>query len=210
MIREKHWRVPRSWPGATVAIIASGAGATPLVAQHVRAARVRCIAVNNAFRLAPFADVLYAADAEWWTHPSNADARTFAGERISVSAVPAEFGVKLLRQTGNSGFDPDAGALRTGCNSGYQAIHLAVHFGARKIILCGYNLSGPNFHGRHVDGLRTTDEAHYGLFLSKYPTLVEPLRARGVDVVNCTPNTALKCFRVGNLENELAAVSESA
>jgi len=34
----------------------------------------------------------------------------------------------------------------------------------------------------------------YQTFQSAYPTLVEPLRAAGVEVLNCSRETALTCF----------------
>ncbi len=39
--------------------------------------------------------------------------------------------------------------------------------------------------------------------LPNFPTLIEPLKARGVEVVNCTPGSALTCFPMGKIEDLL-------
>jgi len=43
----------------------------------------------------------------------------------------------------------------------------------------------------------------YGYWRDGFAALREPLEARGVDVVNCSPGTALDVWRCGQLENEL-------
>ena len=71
-----QWTVPPLWQGETCAVLASGPSMSREVAELVRG-RVRVIAVNNQGidtevngklepALAPWADVLYAADAKWW------------------------------------------------------------------------------------------------------------------------------------------------
>jgi len=190
------------WEGKTVAVLASGPSMGADVATIVRTAGIPAIVVNTTHRLAPWADILYAADAEWWAHPHNTDAAAFRGLRVSVAAVP---GVLRLRNTGIEGYDPAPDAVRTGSNSGFQATHIAMHAGARRILLCGFDMSGSHWHGRHVDGLRETQQAHYSKFIKRFHSIVGPAKAIGVDIVNCTPGSALKAFRFGSLEDELCA-----
>jgi hypothetical protein len=196
------WVVPPMWAGRTVAILASGPSMSAEVAATVRAAGVPTIVINNTFRLAPWADMLYAADAEWWAHPTNKDAHGFAGLKVSVSAVP---GVQRLRNTGTEGYDADPAAVRTGSHSGYQATHIALHAGAKRVLLCGFDMHGSHWHGRHVDGLRETQQVHYAKFIARFQTLVEPASRLGVDIVNCTPGSALCAFRFAPLEDALCA-----
>ena len=42
-----HWTVPRLWPGATVAVLASGPSMSAAVAEEVRRSGVPTIVVNN-------------------------------------------------------------------------------------------------------------------------------------------------------------------
>lgn len=171
------------------------------VADAVQARGLPTIAINSTFRLAPWADMLYAADAEWWAHSANHDALKFAGLRVSVSEAPP--GVLRLRHTGPEGFDPDPACLRTGSNSTYQAVHIAIHAGASRVLLFGVDMTGGHWHGKHPPGLRETPEEHYALFMRRFETLVEPAAKLGVDVVNCTPGSALNAFRRSTLQQEI-------
>lgn len=190
------WTVPQMWAGQTVAILASGPSMSQAVADQVRC--LPTIAINTTYRLAPLATMLYAADPEWWqAHP---DALRFGGLKVSVSDVK---GVMRLRNSGNTGFDPDPSALRTGGNSGYQALHIAAHAGAARVLLCGYNMGGEHWHGPHPQGLRATAQEVYARWLERFDSLAPILAKRGVDVVNVTPNSALKCFRTSTLDAEI-------
>lgn len=207
---EVNWRVPRLWPGATVAIFASGPSMTQGVADQVRDAGVPAIVVNSTFRLAPWAALLYAADADWWQHPDNADAHEFSGLKVSVSSVR---GVLKLRETGTNGFDPDPTSLRTGRNSGYQALHIAMHTGPERILLCGFDMTrrdGAHWHGEHPKGLRKTHEDEYVGWRAGFEALIPALHLRSIEVVNCSPKSALECFPRNLLEAELATCTQSA
>lgn len=201
-----RWQVPRAWPGATIAILASGPSMSAAVAAEVIGAGVPAIVVNSTFRLHPSAWALFAADPEWWEHPKNRDARAFAGLKVSVSSVP---GVHRLHNSGLDGFDPDPGCVRSGGNSGYQALHLAVHAGAARVLLCGFDMEGGHWHGDHPAGLRGTTPETYAKWRERFASLVKPLAERGVEVLNCTPGSALTCFPFRSLEDALCPMSES-
>jgi hypothetical protein len=109
-----------------------------------------------------------------------------------------------LRNTGERGLENDSTGLRTGRNSGYAAINLAVHLGATRIVLLGYDMRGhkqQHFFGQHPPRLRSSTP--YASFVACFSTLVEPLRQRGVEVLNCTPGSALGMFRRAALRDAL-------
>ncbi len=187
--------VPRRWPGATFVCIAGGPSLTPQDVDACRG-RARLIAVNDAYRLAPWADVLYACDAQWWRWHAEA-VRDFAGLKYGLKPLARKWvpDVQILRNTGREGLETDPGGLRTGQNSGYQAINLAYHLGAAKIILLGYDLQiGPgqrsHWFGDHPNKQRPPLR-HMRQF---FPSLAKGLRDVGVEVINCSPQTALDCF----------------
>lgn len=196
-MKRKYWSVPRMWDGQTVAILASGPSMSSAVAEKCR--RFKTIAINNTFRLAPWADMLYAADALWWTVTK--DWKDFHGMRVTCddTAFPE---LLQLRHTGPTGFDPDPSCLKTGSNSGYQAIHVAVHAGAKRILLNGYDMRGGHWHGRHVAPLRDHGEGIYVRWLKAFETLKPALH--GVEVINCTPGSALKTFPMMSLDEACA------
>ena len=59
------WSVPRLWPGATVACLGCGPSLNADQVVLLRG-RARVIAINDAWRVAPWADVLYGCDGRWW------------------------------------------------------------------------------------------------------------------------------------------------
>lgn len=189
--------VPKLWPGSTMVCIATGPSLTQAQVDAVRD-KARVIVVNDAYRLAPWADVLYAADAKWWKWHKNVPG--FAGRKYSIDPTQI-VGIDTLRNSGETGLCLGPHGLRTGHNSGYQAINLAVHLGAKRIILLGYDMQGArnkqHFFGKHPDG----SQPPFAACLKDFATLVGPLAAAGVEIVNCTPGSAIRCFRVARLED---------
>lgn len=187
-------QVPRLWPGETVVCLASGPSLTPDDVAYCRG-KAHAIAINTTYQLAPWADVLYAADYRWWTwYP---DARTFAGLKYSLDRPGGD--VVTLTCTGDEGLEERPHGLRSGRNSGYQAINLAVHFGAARIVLLGYDMAGSHWHASHP-GAPSPD---FRQWIPFFATLCAPLRRLGVAVVNCTRDTALTCFPRQALEATL-------
>lgn len=180
------------WEAKTVAILASGPSLTPEQVHLVAAAGLPAIAINDTFRLAPWADMLYAADTQWWRVNAQ-EALKFPGLKVTAHDSCEFRAVNLLHRTGTDGFDHDPSCIRTGGNSGYQAIHVAIHAGARRILLLGFDMGlkkGEHWHGAHKRPLRTTDLASYHMWIQRFPAL----RGRGASIINCTPGSALGCF----------------
>lgn len=196
----KPWIIPRAHEGRTVAVLASGHSMSQRVADRLHIAGVPCIAVNTTFKLAPWAWALYAADVEWWGHPSNASAHQFEGLRISCQPVK---GVHMLRNAGTVGYSDDRDCVHTLGNSGAQAMQIAIKSGAARVLLCGFNMGGKHWHEEHPPGLRSTAPEVYQRWIERMEGVAPLIAQRGVDVVNCTPASALTCFRQSTLDEEL-------
>jgi hypothetical protein len=204
--------VPRLWPGETIVCIATGPSANQADADFVRG-RARVIAINDAHRLAPWADVLYSSDRQWWRHykgvPEFQGMRYGIGSGVGKRNVFTELpNVRVLLNTGYNGLETSPNGLRTGRNSGYAAINLAVHFGAARIVLMGYNLGyaagKAHFFGDHPPNLTQRESLYVG-FRQSFEHLVAPLAALGVEVINCTPETGLATFPVRPLRDVLVS-----
>lgn len=194
----KLWTPPAGWRDRTVAVMASGPSMNQRAADAVRAAGLPAIVVNNTFRLAPWADILYAADPEWWH--LTPDARAFSGVKVSISPVS---GTQRVEGSGVDGIDLHPGYVRTGNNSGYQALQLALQAGARRILLLGYDMTGTHWHGPHIAGLRNTTDETFRRWIAHYSSAAPMIAALGVEVVNCSLQSALTCFRKADLAAEL-------
>lgn len=178
---------------------------TPAVASLVASSGASSVAINNTFQLAPWADMLYAADAAWWTVHAQT-ALKFAGLKVTAHDSVPYAAVLALRNTGKEGFDPDPSAVRTGGNGGTTGVHIAAHGGAARILLCGFDMhgEGEHWHGRHPAPLRSTGEHTFRKWIRLFGLLAAELKARDIEVLNCTPGSALKCFPFMDLEKALA------
>lgn len=202
--------VPRLWPGETVVVLGGGSSLTPGDVDSCRGT-ARVIAIKEAIHLAPWADVLYAADAKWWRFYQGMP--EFVGWKYAIAQSPDQPAVdwsqwpdvQVLRNTGAEGLELDPTGLRTGYNSGYQAVNLAVHFGAARIVLLGFDCwRGPDGRQNWFDKPGLHVDSPYPLFLQAFASLVEPVKAAGVTVVNASRFTMLRAFPCLSLEEALA------
>jgi hypothetical protein len=190
--------------GGTVVCLATGPSLTAADAEYCRG-KATVIAVNDAWTLAPWADVLYSSDQYWYPHHKWVP--SFAGIKVAMSVKHP--GVITLKRSGDAGIDWSPHALRAAKNSGGAAINLAVHIAGgkpSKIVLVGYDMGATgegHFFGRHPQGLRHTRKDTYETFRMLIGTMVAPLRARGIDVVNASRKSALTCFPRVPLEEAL-------
>lgn len=108
--------------------------------------------------------------------------------------LPPE-GVHTLENGGREGFDDRPTHLRTGQNSGFQAVHLAAHLGAKRILLFGFDMherNGKHFFGPHPPEIEL--DSPYQDFLNYFKSSAAQFKLRGFEIINCTPGSALKCF----------------
>jgi len=141
------WIVPPTWMGCTAVCIGGGPSLTPEDVDYVRD-KANVIAINDAYKLAPWANILYACDLKWWNwHGGVPEFKHIKATQDKKASL--KYDLKYLQQTfiddGEAGqvslgFDAVPGNIRTGRNSGYQAMHLAMQLGATKIILLGYDM----------------------------------------------------------------------
>lgn len=200
------YRVPQLCPGGTVVCLGSGPSLSKADVDYAHAKGATIIAVNDAYLYAPFATALMASDGAWWIHKKP----EFAGLRFSLDPAAARVkGVVVLKNTGTDGIELDPAGLKTGRNSGAAAVNLAVHFIGRggRILLLGYDMNADHpkkkthFFGNHKFPLR--DGSPYQLFRDTFKHQVGPLQSLDIKIVNCSRQTALRCFPVRPLEQEL-------
>lgn len=198
--------------GCTVVILAGGPSLSLRQIREVARARmapaskVRVIAVNDAIYGAWWADWHHACD-ESWIREHIQGIHTFPGIRTTLAEdVPRPWVTGYLENTGTDGFDEDPSRCRTGKNSGYQAMHIAIHAGAHRIALLGFDMRDASngeghWFGEHRDGRK----ANYAeVMVPHFKTLQLALAARGISVYNCTPGSALKVFPAATLQGVLS------
>jgi hypothetical protein len=100
-----------------------------------------------------------------------------------------------MNNAGWAGLTTDPEAICNGHNSGSAALNVAVHLGAKRILLLGYDM-GPDSKGRRhfFDVGATVVNSPFEKFRKLTATMVEPLKALGIEVINCSRSTRLECF----------------
>ena len=204
--------VPRLWPGETVVILGGGSSLTPEDVNLCQG-KARVIAIKEAHCLAPWADCLYAGDAKWWRAYQGAP--DFAGLKYTIAQDPNQEpmgewpGLNVLQNTGTDGLESEPTGLRTGYNSGYQAIGLAVHLGVSRVFLLGFDMwTGPSGAQNWFETYPHLIKSHhvpspYPIFHQAFASIVEPLKQANVEVVNASRWTMLTVFPYLSLEEAL-------
>lgn len=131
---------------------------------------------------------------------------TFRGECWSVSEqAQKKYGTYWIRHSRDSGFNASPDTINGGGNSGYQAIHLAATFGAKKIVLLGFDMQRTggkeHWHGKHKG--RLPNGQGFAGWMKQMRPLAADLANMGIEVVNCSRETALRCFPRAALKDTL-------
>jgi len=170
---------------STWAILATGPSMSLAVANQVRG-KCQAAAVSDAYRLAPWANILVSTDAGWWAeHP---EAKDFPGPKY----------------TGAPDFLPVKGVARapwstSGTNSGLLACMTAYELGATRLLLCGFDMHGSHFFGPHPARLANTTAKRFEAFRRQFAAW----RPKGLEILNCTPGSALTIYPRCDLETAL-------
>ena len=194
------------WRGHTAVVVASGPSLTDEQITLIEHSVVFTIAVNNSYAKLRHPDVVYACDYLWWKLNHMKAKQNIPRRQLWTQdrAAAEQFQLSHIQWEGKDGLGKRG--LRVNGNSGAGAINLAYHFGARRILLVGMDMKpGPNgekhWHPDHPKPL--VQGQQFEEWRKKMGVLAADLKTEGVTVVNCTPGSALTCFPMGDLEQEL-------
>lgn len=190
------------WTGERVAILACGPSLHRVDVWRLKG-HCKVIAVNDAIKLAPWADVLYACDHLWWI--ANHEAAKLPITRICADVrtrrdYPDMLLAEIAKERGayiNKILTGETGLIGSGYNSGFQALNLAIQFGARDICLLGFDASlkhGAHWHGEHAAPLRNPSDALCRWWAGTMHANAERIERLGVTVHNASKQSAIACF----------------
>lgn len=152
-------------------------------------------AINDAWRLEPSACCLYAADRRWWEHHGPDVRRDFQGACYTADAWTAkQQKINAVRVEHRPGLSLEPGTLYAGGdigNSGAQAMNLAVHLGARQLVLVGFDMHGSHFFGDHPKEVARHSAQPFDQFVKGMATMAADLDKNGIAVVNASPTSKL-------------------
>ncbi len=202
-ILENGWIIEPDWQGKTVLCLGSGPSLTEGDIKYAMARVDYTVAINTTGKIAPDADLLYYCDAKWWRwHCDEPWLRAFQARDAIIKGslhdkeCNREPGIRNIALSQPSGFEESPDRLAHGRNSGYAVVHLVAHRAAQRIILLGYDMGYKAGQDSHWHGSHPTAQkpSVYNVMLTEWPSIVAPLEARGIEVINCTPGSALQVF----------------
>lgn len=177
----------------TAICIASGPSLTQEDINYCRG-KGKIYVVNETYQLAPWANILYAADGDWWE--KHLEAHNFAGEKWTCNLSIAEkydlyhIGVKTQWH-----WSKTQGVIASGGNSGFQAVNKAYLDGAERIVLLGYDMGhkpGTKKHFFKDEDAKIFRHSNYESWIRRFTKATEYMD--DVRIINCTRETNLECF----------------
>jgi len=188
----------------TAICIASGPSLTKEDVDYCRG-KGRIYAVKEATLMAPWADVMYAADHDWWINNPERW-RDFKGEKWTLENRAAELfpELKTIKCRAEWKWSTTPGVLATGGNSGFQVINMAVLDGADRVILLGYDYGyDPAQQDKHWWEKEHPRESRYSNYAEWNKRLAAAAPLIPVPVFNATRQTAITCFPLVNIKDVL-------
>lgn len=187
------------WRDETCVVVASGPSAQGVPIELAQG-KARFIAINDSWKLAPWADWLHACDFSWWR--ANEGRQDFTGIKTCVDrriGQQQDWGVHHLKCRKHD----DRAILNSFCevgwggNSGFHAMQIAAQTGCRKIILIGFDMSirhGLHWHGAHPAGMNNPTNGNVERWRRAVDAAASQFKSVGVTVVNCSAVSALKNY----------------
>lgn len=188
----------------TIVILAGGPSLTKSDVEYVEKTDVDILGINDAYRICNRLTILYACDRRWWFHHY---ARVADLQCRKISLENAGYPkIETMENDGISGLSFEWPKLRTGGNSGYQAINLAILLGYKKIILLGYDMQyadgKTHWFGDHPKPLNNAPLDRINYWIEEFNHIVEEL-PEDITILNASRETALTCFQRVTLKDAL-------
>jgi hypothetical protein len=181
-----------------VAVLATGPSLTEKDVIAVRDAGFITVAVNHAWTIAPWCDVLYAGDARYWrAHHEDIEKAGIKAKKYSKSAnAQKKYGAVATKSR-----------MKGDYNSGQMAIEHALKHSPDLIVLLGFDVSlddGLHFHGPHKKTPNPNPKR-----ISKWIEQFEriPKNYDIGNIINCSRKTSLTMFKREPLEDVINRLS---
>ena len=234
------WVIPRMWEGGDCWIIGGGSSMlrefkvpldlelkvrnkeepmsslgpyfSPIHGKHI-------IGINAAFLLGDWIDVVFFGDSKFYMINEEALIR-FPNIKITCNPnLKSKFtgwNVKEVRRDHRKsmGLSTTSNQISWNSNTGAAGIDLAVHFGAKRIFLLGFDmkLGGNNgehqhWHNHYRPPTNRKEHDNRKLPFSKhlrcFPYIAQDAKRKEIEIINVTQDTAIKNFPCKTLEEVL-------
>lgn len=158
--------------------------------------------VNDAYKMVPWADVLYACDGDWWDEHERACRDPFLIRWTTNNAAAEKYDLEHIPGRHHDAhpkcyFDTSGDGIIYGGNSGFQALNLAFAHGFRDVVLLGFDMGHRHYEKSHFFGdhpPHLMKPSPFSEWRDTFRRAAPVIKAAGMKVVNATRGGALECF----------------
>lgn len=154
--------------------------------------------------------MVYGCDSAWWKFRNGLP--EFAGLKVCYGGNGLD-GYKEIRRIAIDKrkdellLSKNSGLTGSGGNSGFQALNLAVQWGAKRILLIGFDMSlsgGIHWYGKNTwQNANNPNDSNFRRWIDAFEGAAALLKSLGVEVINCSPVSAIKSFPHRSIEDAL-------
>lgn len=228
-----YWRPPLMWEGSDVWIIGGGPSMArqfdvpadvikkvesgqehisiysdylkPLHNKHV-------IGVNLSFMLGNWVSALYFCDRSFYRVYRNqinsfCNLKVTCVNSIERNLLPTTRNIKRMKRDNKEGLSKKEDTICWNHNSGAAAIDFAVHLGAKRILLLGFDMKPlggrTHWHEGFQNYLKPTGDIVFERFLKVFPQLAKDAENRGIEILNVNKDSAIEVFKKVSLKEVL-------
>jgi len=195
----------------TIACIGTGPSLTLEQVDMARAKGCHLYVCNNAFQLAPDAELLYAVNSAWWDYYYQTVKNLPCEKWTTNIAAAQKHHLNWIAERNAPGLSQDKNIIHHGHGSGFSLVSMAHRAGADRIVLLGYDMKyAPDYNGkarqvgsspRHFFGEYPASMQHWpsaqvrrGFHVELIELYQSVAEQNLIQVINCTPDSAIDCF----------------
>ena len=210
------------YEGETAIICGTGPSITKSIIKRCNSMRamgsVRLFGANLTYREFNL-NVLHACNYQFYDHYYPIDSRISDGLFDKWTTRPElngkYKGVNYIEEVWADGFSVDPSKIHAHHGTSPQLMNIALHYGITKMLLVGFDMRYPDkvtdkdyrsprhYFGEYANNLqhwpRTGAQGELEGLIKEMET-IKP-EDYGIEIINCTPDSAMTCFPMGNLED---------
>lgn len=182
------------------------------IARFMQSQGALLFGMNHIWKELPV-DVFLACNPEYYDLYWERGLKDHSSEKWTWDKATAEkYDINFIKGRWSDGFSTDPQYLHYGHSSGFQLPGIAYHYGVRKMLLIGYDMAyAYDYNGKNSQ-IGSTPRHYFGEYdaeLQHWPSvkikngvfteLIEQFEKvkeinTDIEIINCTPNSAMTCF----------------
>ena len=210
--------IPRKFPGDAAIVCGTGPSITPEIIDAVNHSGLRVFGANRAYEIFN-CEVVHGCNHQFWHHYwPDIKGRSFDKWTTRPELENVYPGLEYIEERWEDGLSSDPTWISAHHGTGPQLVNIAYLYGCTRLLLVGWDMrylgkTGPREYTRR----RYLDEDP--LTINHWPQTGPDGEQTGliaemetihpedydIEIINCTPGSAMKCFPMGELSAEITA-----